>query len=205
MTETQTVVDETDVQVKPVTEEVSGAQTEANQDIDLDALLSEYSTKEEPETVVSGEEDVKVNADSDVKDVVEYVRQQKARDEAEMARQINEDYRKTVASLKGDLPVSEKFVDGYLQVRAKEDPRIASAYQNRYKNPAGWEKVSKGLQYEMRKEIQGLPDKSSNETRQTIAAAIQSAQTTNQVVMQKDLKDMDDTEFQKYLNDFTSS
>lgn len=203
MSETQTVVEEPNGQVMPPPAEVSGVQTEESQDnIDLEALLSEWDNGEKQKAVEPVKEEVKTEpkSDDDVKAILEYVKSQKQRDDEVAERQIKEDYEKTVKSLKGDLPVSEKVVDGYLRLRAAEDPRILSAYQQRHKNPEVWSRVEKAIQSEIRNELKALPDKASTDTRRQIADAIQSAQSTNDAISSKDTKDMSDNEFQIHLS-----
>ena len=60
MSETQTVVEETNGQVMPAPAEVSGVQTEESQDnIDLEALLSEWDNGEKQKAVEPVKEEVK--------------------------------------------------------------------------------------------------------------------------------------------------
>lgn len=204
MTEpTQAVAQDTNVQVTPDTA-VAGAQ---NEEIDLDALLNEWgATGEEAQATEPPKVEPKTDTPPDeTKEILNFVKQQMTERQKEDEKRINEEYQKTVSSVKGDLPVPDKVVDGYLRVRAAEDPRILKAYQNRHKSPDAWSKVEKGIQNELRSQIKALPDKGATDTRSQIAGAIQNSQSSSSYQAEKPLKDMTDQEFNQYQQAFISS
>lgn len=212
MSDEQAVVDKTKEQDSdPASAEVVSAQKEQEkpeEQVDLDALLNEWGKTDEPkkpdvkETV--SEEKGGAN-DGRIDDVIEYVRAQRIRDEEMTRRQVEDDYKKTVASLKGDLPLSEKVVDGYLRIRAAEDPRILAAYQGRNDNPDVWRKIETGIRNEIKKELGSLPDSAVTDTRKQIASAIQSAQSMSGEVERKSFGQLSDMEFQQELSKILNS
>lgn len=205
MTEPQTVEKEADTLVKPVDEVVVDAQkTDDNSgEFDLDSLLSEWE-KEEPKVEAPLKTEDEKPVDS-TKEILEYVKAQKARDDESLKTRAAEEYKKTVQAVKGDMKVSDKIVDGWLQAMASSNKQIAKAYVERDKKPETWAKVEKSLQMELRKELNAMPDKASTETREKIATAIQNAQSTNYTAEQTKLGDMDDNQFQSFINNLPSS
>lgn len=191
MNEQHSAVVESDEQVTtPVVPPVS-EDNNAQDDVNLDALLNEWSEEvEEPKAAADPVESSQPKKESEPnKDefsaLVEFVKSQKAQSEADMRKQVEREYQDVVKALKADLPVSETIVDGYLQKSAQSDPRIAQAYQNREKNPARWEKTMKGIQANLRKEIGNIPDKAVTQTRNAVVEAIQvSKSVTNQPTAQ---------------------
>ena len=199
MSESQAVAPEPNEEVMPPSAEVDSAQAASDSDADLDTVLKEVQEFEEKD----GEKppidnDESTTNDDRINDVLEYVKRQKIREQELEAKALEEEYGRTVKSLKGDLPVSEKMVDAFLRLKASEDTRVLKAYQMRNKSPEVWQKVERGLRNEIRKEINALPDVGATQTRNQIAAAIQSAQSTTDEVPQKKLSEMDDVEFYEY-------
>ncbi len=199
-TNEQAVVQDTNAQVTPD----AAVENAQNEEINLDALLNEWEPKTDGEQQ-SANEQVNPNKEGvadETKEILEFVKQQRLEKQEKEQERIAEEYKNTVKSLRGDLPVSEKFVDGFLRIRAAEDPRILSAYQNRFKAPDKWSKIEKGLQNEIRSELKSLPDNGATDTRRQIANAIQSSQSNSSYESEKPLKDMTDQEFYDYQQRF---
>lgn len=197
MDDTQTVVEEPKAEVTPPAAEVNDAQ---NTKIDLDELLKEFEPKE-PAKAADVSEDKKTDS-QDMDELLEFVRLQKSEITKETERRIGEEYKATVASLKGDLPLSEKIVDGYLRLRAQEDPRILTAYQHRATNPSAWKRVEEGMRNELRENLKKAPDPTATSTRNELAEAIQNAKSTGGEVTEKPLSEMSDYEFEQYHRRF---
>lgn len=199
MNEPQAVAPETNEEVTPPSAEVDSAQVASDSDADLDSVLKEVQEFEENDgDKLKTDEETTLSDDDRINDVLDYVKRQKIREQEQEQKALEEEYGRTVKSLKGDLPVSEKMVDAFLRLKASEDTRVLKAYQMRNKSPEVWKKVESGLRSEIRKEINALPDMGATQTRNQIAAAIQSAQSTTDDTPQKKLSDMDDVEFYEY-------
>lgn len=196
MDDTQTVVEEPKVEVTPQTAEVPDAQ---KPEIDLDKLLKEFEPKE-PATATDKEVPEAAKTTEGIDELLEYVRLQKVESTKETERRIAEEYKATVTSLKGDLPLSEKVVDGYLRLRAQEDQRILTAYQYRAKNPETWKKVEEGIRNELRENLKKAPDPVSTSTRNQVAEAIKNAQSTGGEIATKPLHEMSDAEFNHHFD-----
>ena len=195
MDDTQTVVTEPDAKVMPSTEEVSNAQ---NNDVDLDELVKSFVPKDEAEPAKN---ETTANP-SDINDVLEFVRLQKVEAEREFERKIHEKFLDTVKSVKGDLPIGEKLVSGYLHHRIAGDQALLKAYQYRDTNPEAWKKVEGKLRGELRDQLGNKPDEASSSTRNLVAEAIKSANSTGGEIAEKPLSEMSDLEFEQYHNKF---
>ena len=119
MNEPQAVAPETNEEVTPPSAEVDSAQVASDSDADLDTVLKEVQEFEEKdgEKPPVDNEEVTTNDDR-INDVLDYVKRQKVREQELEAKALEEEYGRTVKSLKGDLPVSEKMVDEFLRLRA---------------------------------------------------------------------------------------
>lgn len=206
MTDPQTVEREPDTQVKPVDEVVVDAQStnDDSGEFDLDSILKEWD-KEEPKAEVPDKKEEAVKVDDQNKELLEYVKVQKEREEAALKARAADEFKKTIQSVKGDLKISDKIVSGWLQELAASDARVTKAYVNRDKNPEAWAKVEKNLHLTLRKELNAMPDKATTDTREKIAAAIQNAQSTNYTAEKVKVTDMNDNEFESFKNSLPSS
>ncbi len=200
MDDTQTVVNEPNAEVTPPAAEVENAQEPK---IDLDELLKEFEPKETAKTTEVSED--KAPPPEGMDELLEFVRLQKAEVARDADRRNAEEYKATVSSLKGDLPLSEKVVDGYLRLRAQEDPRILTAYQHRASNPSAWKKVEEGMRNELRENLRKAPDPTATSTRNQVAEAIQSAKSIGGEIADKPLSEMNDYEFEQYHRRFIGS
>lgn len=166
MTE-QTVV-ETDAMAEPIVDDNSAP--------DLEALLSEY----EQETQVEQQPTEPDPVDPDrLNQVLTFVESQQ---KEVLTKQVNADIQSSVETIKEgmEIPLPDKIVRGYLETMAAEDDRIAQAFQQRDKNPAGWTNVLKAVQKEISKEFESLPDQKLTSDREAVAAAVRSAATKTQ-------------------------
>lgn len=78
---------------------------------------------------------------------------------AEVARLSYErEMDKLIPTVKGDLKVSDKFVEAYMNMRANEDPRLQSLWDKRHERRADFDKAMSLLGDDLKKEI-GAPVK----------------------------------------------
>ena len=112
---------------------------------------------------------------------------------------MNKELDETVKALKGDLPISDKMVKGWLEEEAKSRPGLAQAYLDRHKNPAKWEKIQSGLRSQLKQELSGLPSKSATDVANQVESAVRNAKprTQNSGESGKKISSMTDAEFAK--------
>lgn len=93
---------------------------------------------------------------------------------------FRQDMDKTIKAVRGDLD-PDRFDDGiveaYLDMRARKDPRVATAWENRHRNPQQFEKLVAGLGREFTKKYGTMPDKQATEDRELVTAAVRGAST----------------------------
>lgn len=150
----------------------------------LDDLLNEYdegTTKE----VETGEQ-------TDLKEVVSYIKQDRENKELEASTAAINDAVKVV---KGDSDLPDIVFEGMLHAKAR-DPRFLQAFTNRAANPAGWTKVLNAVAKEfndsMPKEDAGL-----SATTEAIASAVQSASTKQPTEETTDWSSLSDSDFNR--------
>lgn len=185
MTDQQAVEEKADAQVTPDAEVSNDAP-------DLESLLKEWETDEQPAAETKKEATSEKLSPQEIAEIAKYVKEER---EAKLSEATSKAYQETIKSIKGDLAVPEKIVDGYLRVKAAEDPRVLKAYQNRAKSPEAWSKVEKAIQKELRDAIGALPDKGSTDTRKAVAAAISNAQSSTPETI-KSLGSLSNSEFE---------
>lgn len=166
---------------------------QGTQDDDLDTLLKQYESEADEAIKETKTEQPKENIDADRLKAIEQ-------------RLFQEDINSAVQSVKGqlkDVNLSDKMIRGYLEVEAYDDPRIASAFQNRSSNPGAWNKVLKGLANNMQKELGPTPDPKLNQDRKALETAVAGTKTATTGEMSEDdkrrkLASMSDAEFLKW-------
>jgi len=177
---TQTVTETADV-TDQVTEDV-GAQDE------LDTLLAQYDeAHEEPQKPTTTEQP---QSHSD------------PRVEALLARQERTDIDNAVTKLKDEsgTQLPDSMIEGYLRSKAIKDGRIDKAFNDRFNNPQGWEKVLKGLANDFKKEMESLPDSTLTANRDAVEAAVRSASSTKTAPEPApDFSKMSKSQLDKYL------
>jgi G3E family GTPase len=192
------------------------AQKDTEEVSELDELLKEWD-QHSGEQAVEAAEPEKAETEteqSDIKsklsDLVNWVESQKKAiekaEEEQFRKQVETELSETIKSIKGDLPIPEKMVKSYVIERAREDERIARAWQNRGKKPQEWAKIEKALKSEIAKELQVKEDVKVTQARQQIAGAIQMSQSSsNGDAGGKKLSEMSDQEFEQHKQRFINS
>lgn len=165
----QTVVDETDGQAAPGSEDVGAQDT-------LDEVLKEFDALEIPTEQPTQQ---KVSAD-DVRKVVDFVSR---KEEEEVTQQTQTDIAAAVKTMQEslkDAPVklSERLLRGALHEKAASDPRFLKAFQSRRDSPSQWEKVLQAAATEIKQDLS--VDTEATETRAAVESAVHSANKATQ-------------------------
>jgi hypothetical protein len=167
----QTVVESNGV-AKPTPE------TENARAPDWDELLSEYEQATSSSQQVEQPTATTVNgADDPLRTwAAQKMEEEKREREKALVEQTNKDIEKAVSVvLEGlDVPIKDQdLTEGYLHVLARKDERFVNAFNNRHKNPAGWNRVLKGVQSQLREKLN--IDVQATQDREAVAAAVRSA------------------------------
>ena len=158
---------------------------------DLDAILAEFDQQTEQPEVAT-----KVDDSPRMKIVEDYIQAQHARDTREAIQQ-------SVSQLKGfDKSfdgIGNTAIEGFLQLKAQRDTRIADAFHKRDENPDGWNRVLKGIAQEFSQEFKA-PDAQITEDRNAMRAAVETQPETSEpdAPTVRDLNKMSDAEFMRY-------
>lgn len=187
---TQTVVDETNIQSQTGTE-VNDARNDGD---DLDAVLKEFDTAvpaatSKPEPKQGAEPDLKVLAEQ-VKGFVS---------EANAIR-FRTDMDKTIADIRGDLDpdiADNDLVESWLDVQARKDPRLAKAWADRNANPKQFDRVKAELGKALKAKFSKLPDRQATEDREAVTAAVRGASNRAPETKAPDFSKLSDNDFQK--------
>lgn len=191
----------------PETQQSSGAE-EGAQD-DLDQLLAEYesSTESDNDSTSSGGRDTKEQpsstdaiSDARVRDVVSWVDEQRQREIAERTREDVDNAAKALREGWDDAP-PETLLKGKIYERAAEDRRFLNAFQTRHRDPDKWNRILKATQKELQRELTAQPDRDATEDRNAVSSAIRSsskAPPPNEGPSESEIAGYSDSEFEKY-------
>lgn len=168
---TQTVVDAAKDQAKPGT-----AATDARKTDDLDTLLAQFATETaKPGTSATKPETTTTTATTTAPDKrLEAIEQRLANE------QMQRDLAPVISKIKAAMPaeiLDDAEIEDWLDGRARRDPRLAQAWQNRHQNPEAWGKVTDALGQQMAKKFAKVPDKAATEDRAAVTAAVRGAST----------------------------
>lgn len=113
---------------------------------------------------------------------------------------FRQDMDKTIKTVRGDLD-PDRFDDGlvesWLDMRARKDPRLAAAWENRHRNPQAFEKVVAGLGREFTAKYGKMLDKQATEDREAVSAAVRGASTKAPEGKAPDFSGMSDQQFRE--------
>lgn len=161
---------------------------------DLDSLLSDFEAQTKPQPapqpVLADEKaqllEVKMKVDA-------WERQQAAQRDAA-------DTEKVIQQIKGDLPIEDYTVEGWLSRKARVEPRINDVWLNRDKNPGAVAKLVKALKAEFvaeqEKKAKATIDPVATADRMAAAAAVRGTSTKAPDSPAPRYGDMTDAEFQ---------
>lgn len=167
----QAVADEADEQSNETVSEDAGA-PEQEKSEDLETLLAEF--KEGTEASQPEQTDTKTDQGVSRKEF------------DDLRHQLSEqsyraDLAQVISNVRGDLPeeqFDDAFMDAWVNARAKEDPRVASAWMQRHEKPKAFAKVVDGLGREFVKKYGKLSPKDEEATadREAVAQAVRGQQ-----------------------------
>lgn len=167
---TQTVVEKPDAAATPA---VEGADARDTGD-DLDTLLAQFDTSTKPEPVTASKPEPKPGTEKiDPKEIEANVI---ARLEA--GNRFKADMSDTVKTVRGDLDAEmfdDDMVSDWIDRQAKNDPRLAQAWNERGAKPKEFAKVKEQLSKKFVSRFGKLPDKSATEDREAVTAAVRGA------------------------------
>jgi hypothetical protein len=157
---------------------------------DLDQILSEFDTSVTPEPAAA--EPSKARMDM----VEEFIQQQQAKETRVAIQDSVEKFKGFDSALSN---VGSTAVEGYINLMAQRDTRIADAFHKREENPDAWGRVLKSMAGEFSKEFKG-PDAQITEDRNAMRAAVESQPDTVEQdgPTVRDLNKMSDAEFHRY-------
>lgn len=156
-----------------MTEETTGTTSDAVESgaDPIDDALAEFDKsaskpKPEPKTETETEPDLKAE--------LQFLREER---EARQAERVQKDLSETVKKVKGDSDIDDDFVEGWLDAKARKDPRVREAWLKRAENPAAFDKVLEGLSTEFSEKIKPKIDREATDTEESVRAAVRSAST----------------------------
>ena len=177
--EPQSATDDTKPEGTPEAAE-TGAQD------DLESLLAEFEQSDTPEAKPDS------TTDDDLKAKVD--RLEKKLDDT----QNHQALQGVIKNVKGDLDVDEDFVEAWLTMKARKDPRNEEAYVNRHKNPEKFAKLEKAWNKELGQKFPKL-DTNVTDDVEAVASAVRGAAT--KAPADDDIPDvgsMSDTQFEQW-------
>ena len=171
----------TDTQEAPVVEEKEKS---------LDDYLAEFDAQTQPEPQPT--EGEQVPEWKHLENTVNDLQQQQYR------RGIDESIGKMKA-VSEISHVGNTAIEGYLEQRARLDPRITQAFMQKDRNPVAWDQILKTLAKDYQNEIR-QPDAQVTEDQKAMRAAVESQPDTGEPIEKsvRDLNTMNDAEFAKY-------
>lgn len=198
----QTVAEQPDTE-SPTSGEGGGAQAED----DLDSLLAEWDQQQSRQTqeASSGEQtdegkQSKTELPEDVREVVDYVKQQR---EQEVAERTNKDIADAAEKLREgweEAPPAA-LLEGEIWKSAGKDQRFLQAFQNRHQQPDLWDRILKAKQKELKAMLEARPDSEATADRDAVTSAVRSASKAPpgpQAPTEAEIAKMSDAEFERY-------
>lgn len=187
--EKQAVVEQTDAQETPA--------TEADDAQDLETILAEYQNDSGQDSREESD-DQETDSPNVAAELKELRARMERREREEIQAKVQEDIGKSVSRIKDSLKdnaitVSDRIVRGVLNELAQEDPRILRAFNERYKNPQGWERVEAGIAKSLVSEF-GI-DKSATESVNAVKSHVRGSQPTRED--EPRWESMSDSEFER--------
>lgn len=194
MEKTQTPVDVADETQSAVSDASNVAES---QDLDLDKILAEFEPKTvqaEPPKQTEQPKAGRKYSDEQIDAIL-----------SELESRETQSALGKAASVVGEgLNVSQDIIEGYIEVQARKDPRIAQAWMASRRNPDAWEKVLRGLNQKLVKELKGPDSSEGDSVRKKVVSAVKSAsskrpQVQDQASFVKKVQNMTDAELNAAL------
>lgn len=196
--DTQPVVTTTEAQPQ-----VGAEGTDARNDgADLDTLLKVYDEKttSAAATTTQTQPDTTAGTEPDLKTVAAKLQQLESFATESHNLRHKQDMGETVKAIRGDLDpdvFDEKLIEGWLNVQAQQDPRLAQAWLNRAANPKQFEQVKTALAKSFQKKFSKLPDRQTTEDRDAVTAAVRGSSTRATEGKAPEFGKMSNADFQK--------
>lgn len=177
-----------------------------DQGVDLESLLSEYdedtsSSESGNNSQDSGDNSQDNQVDNNqISEILDYVRTKRQQDQAQETEQA---VTKAVETIKGNETLASQpdwVIEGALHAQANKDPRIQRAFQNRQKDPEGWNKVLRGVGDKLAADMKEKPDEKLTEDRDAARAAVsgqKSSESNDAKPDPKELNSLSDEEFER--------
>lgn len=181
----QAVVDDPKVSAQPDTTGQS-----ARDDDDYEKDLSEFteatkSSEPKPEPKAGGDDLSAVKSEvMELRKTVSNIRY-----ESEIAPIIK--------AVRGDVPVelyNDEDIHDWINREAKKDNRLAQAWVNKEKDPAGFNRIVRGLERKLAQRFSNLPDNTATADRAAVTAAVRGASTKAPEAKPLDLSNKTDAE-----------
>lgn len=166
--------------------QVQDAEQNAQEDVSLDSLLSQYheTPKEEPAPVPQPEAPITAEFQS-------FMDRQIKKDNDLALKEAAALLRETV----GDTNLTDKWFKGQLYLAGADDDRITQAFNDRDSNPGRWKQIVQQLGKELMKDL-APTDQPSTDSWNAVEASVHSSQTSKSTETEPDWSNMTDAEFQ---------
>lgn len=93
--------------------------------------------------------------------------------------EANRDIRKASEHVAGDTGEDLDIAEGWLEARARKDPKINTAFLQRRNNPAAYQRVLEGLKTDFAKARTGKVDRQTQDERDAVNSAVRAASTSS--------------------------
>ncbi len=191
---TQPVADATEPAVSPAAEGASAQ----NITPDLDSLLSEFDSQVKPQPAPQAA------ATPSQPEILQLKAEVDALKRERLAEKERSDLVGVIKELRGDAPIPDYAIRGWLSTVAENDPRINKIWEQRDSNPQAAKKLIAGLKAQFAAEqAKNMPvDAEATSDKMAVAAAVRGTSTKAPEEKQPDYGSMDNSEFQKILAKF---
>lgn len=192
--QTQETTEDTAAEADDATKASDGA--DARDDDGLDAALAEYEAKGTSKAAEQSqtEQTTDTKPSSLEASVKELVEDKRARDRQSIAQDMAE----AVKQVRGDVSATaydDAMVEGWLNARAEQDPRVQQAWLDRHKNPVGFQRVLKGLSKDFAKGRATDVDAETTADRDAVTAAVRGATSSPPAEQQPEFGPMANNEY----------
>lgn len=192
---TQAVVDEADT--KPVAgSEAESARTTTEPS--LDELLASYDEQTKPVAQVSPnpqpqpQPQPQPSYDPRLEQEISTIKDRLSR----------EDINKAIEIVGAGTNAPRRIVKGYLEELAREDPRLAKAWNNRDADPKGWDRILKSAAKEFSKELRSsVVDEAATEDKAAVMHAMRGASNRQPEEQPTDLSRLSTHDFRKEVRE----
>ena len=178
---------QTDQEPKQESGEVDDAQ-------DLDSILKEYDDQEAKPAPQPQKQ-----PDDDVAYLKQFVEQQRVKEVQSAVSEAANSVKKAAGEAANHIP--DYLIEDALHGEARRNPRIEKAFEDRFNNPQGWNKVVEALGKKIAKDLTPT-DRKATESWDAVESAVHSSSTSqNTETAPPDFGKMSDAEFNKWKSE----